>query len=381
MANFLEVFRLKLSVTGPLFIGSGNEISKKEYVILGGGRSIGILDVNCFFQNVVRKKGLQREFENFFINDRWADLKGWIGKNRINIKEVQGCFKYTIPIGDREMGIERGRSKLNIKEFMKDPYGLPYIPGSSLKGMLRTALLYSRVLKSKGKYIGTKNQILENTGKKEGRTRYLASDAKNLQVKTFHLPPYRDEKRLESAVNDELSGLIVGDSEPISIKSLILCQKIDIRCDGIERKLNVMRECLKPGTEVEIPVTIDGNICSVSREELRSSIKTFSDFYEEAFSSKFQGIVDSADAYGGGFLYLGGGSGFVSKTLVYPLFGKNEGVRVTQKIFENTMNRGIYNKHGHGKDSRVYRISPHMIKCTRYEGKLFQMGQCRLEIP
>ena len=202
-----------------------------------------------------------------------------------------------------------------------------------------------------------------------------------MQVKAFHHLPLRDKKRLESAVNDELSGLIVGDSEPISIKSLILCQKIDIRCDGIERKLNVMRECLKPGTEVEIPVTIDRNICSVSREELRSAIKTFSDFYEEVFLSKFQGIEDSVDVYGGGFLYLGGGSGFVSKTLVYPLLGKNEGVRVTQTIFENTMGWKKYKDHGHKNDSGEYRISPHMIKCTRYEGKLFQMGQCGLEIP
>lgn len=33
-------------------------------------------------------------------------------------------------------------------------------------------------------------------------------------------------------------------------------------------------------------------------------------------------------------VFLGGGSGFVSKTVVYPMFGEKEGIEITKDIFD-----------------------------------------------
>ena len=79
------------------------------------------------------------------------------------------------------------------------------------------------------------------------------------------------------------------------------------------------------------------------------------------------------DILGGGNLYLGGGNGFVSKTVLYPLLGE-KGVYQVSKILDLQ-----FWKHKHKQD--VHRgVSPHTVKCTEYRGELYEMGACNMEI-
>ena len=75
-------------------------------------------------------------------------------------------------------------------------------------------------------------------------------------------------------------------------------------------------------------------------------------------------------------VFLGGGRGFVSTTVVYPMFGEREGIEITKDIFDRT---GVPQDHKHYKDTRM-RVSPHILKCTRYLGKEYMMGQCEIDI-
>ena len=100
----------------------------------------------------------------------------------------------------------------------------------------------------------------------------------------------------------------------------------------------------------------------------------FNDMYYDCILSKFNSKKRSADT-----VYLGGGAGFVSKTIIYHLFGAEAGVAVAEKIFKDTLPQKVFDSHGHRNDSR-YGVSPHILKCTRLNGKRFQMGMCRLII-
>ena len=57
-------------------------------------------------------------------------------------------MKYVENVGDRSE--EKG--KLQVMTCITDPYGNPYVPGSSLKGMLRTILLSRDILQNREKY-------------------------------------------------------------------------------------------------------------------------------------------------------------------------------------------------------------------------------------
>lgn len=58
------------------------------------------------------------------------------------------------------------------------------------------------------------------------------------------------------------------------------------------------------------------------------------------------------------------------------MFGEKEGIEITKDIFDRT---GVPQKHEHYKDTRM-RVSPHILKCTRYQGKEYMMGQCEMDI-
>lgn len=66
-----------------------------------------------------------------------------------------------------------------------------------------------------------------------------------------------------------------------------------------------------------------------------AAVNEMAGFYNKVFRSKFE--VDDIDAPQDGIIYLGGGSGYLTKTVTYPLFGEKRGVSNTAEIFRHTM--------------------------------------------
>lgn len=366
MKQVLKTYQLELKVRGPVFIGSGSEIQKKEYVFMKDD-TVGIVDpAKLYF--LAKKRHLESDFERFMTKDTKEALQQWIIRNHIPGNELVNCFQYRVNVGD----IERDKGRMQIMSCVKDPYGFPYIPGSSIKGMLRTILLCAKLMKNPERYRMDIRQILEDLQdtRKIGRNRVLMQNVRNLETKAFHTLK-RSEKQGD-AVNDVMAGIIISDSEPLSCRDLILCQKWEHHVDGSCKTLNLLRECIKPGTVIKATVTVDERLCTLTAQEIMEAIQLFYDRYYEVFQRKFK----KTDRCAPNTVFLGGGAGFVSKTVVYSLFGDREGVSATQQIFQKT---GVPREHKHVQDTRLG-VSPHILKCTRYQGKEYLMGQCEITL-
>ena len=50
MRKALKTYNLELKVQGPVFVGSGEEIQKKEYVFLNGRHALGVVDIEKLYQ-------------------------------------------------------------------------------------------------------------------------------------------------------------------------------------------------------------------------------------------------------------------------------------------------------------------------------------------
>lgn len=111
-----------------------------------------------------------------------------------------------------------------ISAFVKDAYGLPYVPGSSIKGMIRTALIAWEIQKHPEKYRSIKETIRRRSTEKQKRTVYLNRETKQLENEVLYTLK-RDEKTAGNAVNDNLSGLHVGDSNPDFIETIDIKSK------------------------------------------------------------------------------------------------------------------------------------------------------------
>lgn len=367
MKQALKTYQLEIHVRGPVFIGDGLEIKKKEYLFLNRS-TVGIVDMNKLYK-LAKQKRLTKELERFLIMNTKEDLKQWAERCRVSNEELEKCLKYKVRTGD----IQRNKGRMQIMSCIKDPYGNPYIPGSSLKGVLRTILLCDEMLRHPERYKRDRQQIkkdLEIQIPGKDRKKVLSKNIGNLETQILHTLGKSENKR--DAVNDKMSGIIISDSEPISIDQIILCQKWEHHVNGHNKTLNLLRECICPDTVIRANLTIDQTINPITIETIGEAVKNVYDCYYEKFQSKFKGQDRKSDQT----VFLGGGSGFVSKTVIYSLYDEREAVKTTQDVFWKT---GVSKDHKHYQDVRLG-VSPHILKCTQYQGKEYMMGECELKI-
>lgn len=125
---------LTIEIVSPVHIGTGERLNRMEFVEQNG--KVYIIDEQKFIQRVTETPQLQAEFENLCLQGgRLTDL---LRKNNIPITEVT------------QYGVRKdGRLSSNILPFIKTPGTppSPYVPGSSIKGALRSAFLRGALLR------------------------------------------------------------------------------------------------------------------------------------------------------------------------------------------------------------------------------------------
>lgn len=365
MRDFLKRYQVKLEILTPVYIGSGQEITKKEYIYYKNTRQAWIPDKGRLLKDIIRKN-LADEFERYML-DGTEPLLNWMKSKGYSDKEIQGLCGYYL---DCSQALENLNRPVAIQEFVKDAYGVPYIPGSSLKGAIRTGILGSRILKHPKKYASIRQSTVNSSPVWNGKPnkKYLVSEGKRIEEAAFHT--LNKNKIVSDVKNDELKGIYISDSQPLSLENLVLCQKIDVNLEGKRNALNILRESLKPGTVVEFEMTIDTSVIHMDEQDILQALKNTWEFYQNAYVRKFVNMTKAE----GGNLYLGGGCGFGTKTVSYELLGEREGLKVVSQLMNLK-----FKKHGHRGDVSKG-ISPHILKCTNYGGKLCEMGKCKVDI-
>ena len=373
MKQYLRTYQIELTVRGPVFIGNGKTLSKKEYRLCGDYahpyQKVQVIDIAKFY-HYLQKRRLAERFEDYLLNSSY-NLEQWLSKNRINDRDIEKMIRYELPCG--ETSLERGTS-VTIMEFVKDPYGNPYVPGSSVKGMLRTILLSYLYEDNPDQYAVQKRTLRDSAEKGGSRMSYLRREMADVE-KTALYTLGRDKENRGNAVNDMMAGMIVGDSMPLKISDLVLCQKVDRDVEGKPHNINILRECFRPGTVIYVPLTIDTSLCKIDPGIIEDAVKCFINQYYDNYLSSFK----QANRLMEDRVFLGGGAGYVSKTIVYPMYGKEEGIRVAMDVFSATLSPKVQSQHKHYKDNH-FGASPHILKCTKFEGKTYQMGLCQMKI-
>ena len=363
MSEFLQRYKVVLRTLTPVFIGSGERISKKEYIYFSKTKEVLIPNMNSLFSDVLQR-GLEKEFEKYMLHES-QPLLVWMRSVGYTEKEIRSLCGLSMDCSDALDNLNR---PVAIQRFMKDSLGRPYIPGSSLKGALRTCLLANKILTEKENYKNVAAEIRGNNPWKDGRKKYFLSTEKNTVEKiAFQTLTKKDD--YFNALNDELRVLRIVDSNPIPIEQLILCQKVDKGLEKGKNALNILRECLRPGTEVEFDMVIDSKELSLSKGQIENAIAKVYSFYSEVYVNKFTKMPNRNDC-----IYLGGGCGYGTKTVLNELLDDSDRVK-----YVSDMMHSKFPKHGHRNDVRKG-VSPHMLKCTRYNGKLYEMGKCSIRI-
>ena len=288
---------MEIEVSGLVHIGNGNQYTKKDYFVKSN--KIVILDTRKF----VSKLNAQQVSDYCdFLQDKnkGLDLQTFLQQNADMHKVAETSIAYALE--SNLATAKRGAILYNdVWEFVKDAYGNPYIPGSSVKGMLRTAILL--------------NLLRNNTVFKDfcrNHTEQPLNSSKKLEDKEIINQAFfkeQPDKMNSNILNDILKYISVSDSEPISVSNLVFAKKFDLFSanDSASHKrkmgklaqfegneLNIYRECLQPGTKVFININVDSRIDKylnnpvLDAQGISTILQRSFNFYSEHFLSNFK---------------------------------------------------------------------------------------------
>lgn len=360
MKEFLKRYKIEITTIGPVHIGSGETIKKKEWLLDNKNNRAIIADTGKLFA-FLQKHRLLEEFEKFFLGEA-GNLQVWLKEHGIFPKDYSEFEKYSLDISG--VNIKDKRLK-DIALYIKDAYGMPYIPGSSLKGAIRTAILAKKIKETGYHDPAIIDQIYSDNGR--NKKKFLNSQSRRLNQQIFYTGDF-DQKNTNNIVNDIMKGIRVSDSAPVDCSNLTLCQKVDINTRDKETALPILRECIKPGCTITCELVIDTGITDISCEYIQQAIQEFLVDYNDMFLKYFR----SETLYEGGFIYLGGGVGFASKTVTNQLLaGEANRVKYVGEIIDKTTGK---RQHSGNKS-----VNPHIVKLTEYDRDLLQMGVCSIE--
>jgi CRISPR type III-A-associated RAMP protein Csm5 len=312
-------YNCTITTIGPVHIGTGKQYGKKDYFLRNGTIAIldpvkftasltaDELDVYCEFLDP--KDPSRRDSRGGPRGGSTEGLQEFLNEHNLAAKAID-AEAYSV---DTKLSrTHRGTLQyLDIFEFIKDVYGYPYVPGSSLKGMLRTAILTSIVLKDQSGYAN----LLDPATARDNRKQKTAG--KPIEQEAFNLANL-DVDNPKNPINDILRYVSVSDSEPLSVNDLVFVKKYDkfARTDDASHKrvmgnqstgdiadgneLNIYRECLKPGTTVEFSLSIDDRInkyLKLDFASLQQAIRDYSELYRRCFEEHFD--TDSSTSKAG----------------------------------------------------------------------------------
>ena len=393
MESYLRRGYIEFLTLSPVFIGSGKELNKKEYIYDRNAGSIYLVDFRKMCEGLQSRKLLDA-FESYLMEDvedsnrkqggyprQNRELIHFLRDNRVPEAAYKTWYIGAVKVADNSMNMHSAKP---IQMFMRNAQGRPYVPGSSFKGMLRTILETRYFLEHRDEAEEVADSVraeVEDTvgeEKKINRTRFLSREDSMIDVKSMHREMFEvyknnPEKSLADQNNDMLRGLLVGDSEPISLDDMCICQKIDLTLRGEQKPLNLMRECIKPGIVIRIPITIDTSVCPFTVKDILAAMEEYNKNYISQFSRFFTGCPPTRGNKT--TFYLGGGAGYLSKTVTYGIMHGSDAVKTTSEIIDQTLPPRVRNEHKHHLDLRKG-VSPHVMKCTLYRGSLCQMGAC-----
>lgn len=361
--DHLQIFDLTLNVRSPLFIGDGRTYTKKEYLYNSRSGKASFLDEQKFF-TLLTDRGLVDQYTQFMLSDQ-SDLWAFLTKDcGIPNTKLTTLTRYAIEVGDTS-DLDRVNC---LHTFQRDAYGKAYIPGSSLKGALRTVWLLQAVRADR------------STGHS------LASDdnaafPEEQYVNQLHLRLQEDGSIASDAVNSLFRGVQVSDSTPIQNEQMALCGKFDVLPDGSfpknsKKGIPLFRECAIPGATVHFKLTLDQSVLKgrITKESLMDAIQQFDGYYKQTYRTRFKAPSGAVNLPQQPHLILGGGSGFFAKSLAYPYLGEEEGLRWTAEQMKQ-----MFRNHKHERDAENG-ISPHTMKYARFRGRLYPYGYCGVSI-
>lgn len=401
-----ETAKMCLKVVTPINIADGIVLGAKDYLYDRRRQKVYFLNLHQWHM-FIYKHMLLEKYESYLANFRdKQSLLEWLRMQGYDIDDVRTVITSEAQATVNLMDSERKKTLNDISRHIQQPDGSLYVPGSSIKGVFRTAILYSLLQKRQDIkvkywcYIKQQVDIIEKLMEEERKPRELQimpysviKKKKNqatkeidkliasLESELLHTLRLKDDKERnisnKNAVCSAMRGLQVSDTYASRNMQTAILQKVDGGFDKFgkasPKKLPIFRECMLPKAELFFDVKVEKAVMNTiginSVDDLLKATHSFfaavTDLLQQAFGKEYQEAFQGVAA---GNMFLGGNTGFLSKTLLAMLAQDKDTAKNTIKVLLDKS----FKTHKHLLRDKI--IAPRTLKCTNYNGKLMLMG-------
>ena len=232
--------------------------------------------------------------------------------------------KSLIEKNDKNSGGQNIKLSLNtVQPCIHLATGKAYIPGSSIKGLLRTAILY-HLLQNNESVRNKFQDRLEGWTKRKGSIEDLAGIAESLEAELLYCLVDNKGNNRPLSLADALNGLRCSDAMPVGKVKTEVLQKIDLKLskngEVEESSMPLYRESILPGSEFTFSITLE----TAMMEAIGIySVQDIIDIVTQYHNYVIHEVIEPAffSAYSMQFLNLkgngliGSNTGFLYKTL------------------------------------------------------------------
>lgn len=376
-----ETAKMCLHVVTPINIADGVTLRAKDYLYDTRQRRVYFLNLHAWHWFVYKHKLLDK-YEKYISNfkDRKSLLE-WLQEQGYGLENLQDVISSEAQADASLVDAEK-KTLHDINRHIRHGDGTQFVPGSSIKGVFRTAVLYKLLQKRqdiKSKYWRQIQGKISNNYLNPKRD--FDGLAKDLESELLHTLRLKDDKERnisnKKAVCSAMRGLQVSDTYASRNMQTAILQKVDGGFDKFgkasPKKLPIFRECMLPKAELFFDVKIEKAVMNTiginSVDDLLKATHSFcaavTDLLQQAFEKEYQEAFQGVAA---GNMFLGGNTGFLSKTLLAMLAPDKDTAQNTIKVLLDKS----FKNHKHLLRDKV--IAPRTLKCTNYNGKMMLMG-------
>lgn len=376
-----EIASLCLQIITPIHIGDGTKLTAKDYFFSSKEQKAYFFNVRKWHQ-FIYQHGLFSAYEKYISNvhDK-RNLLTWLEEHDFTLEDVKDIITSESLATVNIINVEKKNTLNDVDKHVHQLDGSLYVPGSSIKGAFRSAILHALLKKKpaiKNRYWQLVNAEINkpyfNPRKSLNR---LTTNLENDLLHTLQLEEKHKPVPSNNAVCSSLRGLQVSDTLRSENIQVAILQKIDAGFNKFGKAgfhpLPIFKECMLPGAKLMFDVKLDkammatvginsiDDLLSITQQYVDEIIRILKDAFKKEHPDPFCGI-DAAN------IFVGGNVGFHSKTLLALLAPDDNTAKNTIKVLLNKE----FPKHEHIIYDKF--ASPRLLKCTIYNGELLMMG-------
>ena len=281
--------KIKLKTLTPVHIGTGKKLSELE-----------------FYNN--HRINFDKLFE-LLAEEKQQEFFDWIDQNpQINVNDIQRKFNLKPSDIIKKCGLYSLPSSFqrDLNEGVKDSSNKLFIPGSSLKGSLRTALIYKVLASSSdktflSKFLDVLFKESNNLQGYSGKIKNFIKSADNSLEENVFICGVQKEKngQSETVYNDQKYDLLklitVSDSESVETNThgeISELQVYALNKSAPHRSFKIFTESISANAEMEFNISIDIEFLKKAKDELKKNNTDFGKKYFIGIEEKLKRLFD-----------------------------------------------------------------------------------------